>query len=64
MDQSINELSYSEDIKIQCNFVLCSAIFMRARKRSVDRTVENRKGDSIVPQEETRERNLERKKGN
>lgn len=47
-----------------CNFVLCSAIFMRSRKCSVDREVEDKKGDCIVLQEETKERNLGRKKGN
>lgn len=47
-----------------CNFVLCSAIFMRSRKCSVDRKVEDKKGDCIVLQEETKERNLGRKKGN
>lgn len=47
-----------------CNFVLCSAIFMmRSRKCSVDRKVKNRKGDCIVLQEETKERNLGGKKG-
>lgn len=54
------ELSYLENIK----FVLCSAIFMRAIKCSVARKVENRKRDCIMPQEETRDRNLGRKKGN
>lgn len=63
-DQFIIERSYLEDTKILRNFVLGSAIFTRARKYSVDGRVENRRGDCIVPQEETKERNLERKKGN
>lgn len=41
---------------------LCSAIFMRTRKCSGDRKVENRKGDCILPQEETREKNLEERR--
>ena len=53
-----------EATKRLCNFVLGSAIFMRARKWSVDRKVENRRGDCVVPQEETKERKLERKRGN
>ena len=58
IDQSTIELSYLKNIKILCNFVLCSAVFMKARKRSVDRKLGNRKGENIVPQEETREKNF------
>lgn len=63
IDQSIIELSYSEDIKILGNFVLSSAIFMKARKHFVDRKVENRKGEHIVLREETREKKLGEKEG-
>lgn len=60
--QSIIELRYLEDIKILCNFVLCSAIFVRFTKCSIDRKVENRTGDCIVLLEEIRERNLEERR--
>lgn len=63
IDQSIIELSYLEDIKILGNFVLCSAIFMKARQHFVDRNVENRKGEHIVLREETREKKLGKKEG-
>ena len=63
IDQSIIELSYLEDIKILGNFVLCSAIFMKARKHFVDRKVENRKGEHIVLWEVIREKQLGEKEG-